>query len=113
VRALQDLCGIGLGIEIELGYLAMNWLDTHFVEQARATAVVAAQVMEVSQQIPALKDRVLTLETNSIRGRAEREKFQDDALDQLRLMQADIRSLIAGQAALVATMEADRRNRGR
>ncbi|QPC93824.1 hypothetical protein [Mesorhizobium sp. INR15] len=95
-----------------LGWFAMNWLDTQFTAQAHATAIVAEQVQQVSAQIPALKDRVLTLETNSARGRAERERFQDDALQQLRLMQSDIPSLIAGQAALVATMD-ERRARSR
>ncbi|ESZ07184.1 MULTISPECIES: hypothetical protein [unclassified Mesorhizobium] len=94
-----------------LGYLAMGWLDAKFIEQAKATAVVASQVQDVSEQLPQLKDRVLTLETNSTRGRAERERFQDDALEQLRLMQSDIRALIAGQAAMTATMEAERRQK--
>jgi len=94
-----------------LGWLAMNWLDTRFVEQASATAIVAAQVQEVSLQIPALKDRVLTLETNSVRGRADREKFQDDTIRRLDAMQSAISSLVAGQAAMNATMEAERRQK--
>jgi len=105
-RLSMILCAPVLGI---MGWLAMSWLDTQFTQQAHATATVQAQVEEVSQQIPALKDRALTLETNSLRGRAEREKFQDDAIRRFDALQSSI-SIMNGQiSALIATIEAQQR----
>jgi hypothetical protein len=74
--------------------LGLNWLDGKFAS---------------TDDLQTLSNRVLTLENNTTRGRADREKFQDLTTRQLEQINQAVGSLARGVAKLEATIEAQQR----
>lgn len=87
-----------------LGWLAAGWLE----DQEKAILTVAARVDGVEDVADTLTQRVIVLETNSVRGRAEREAFQSQMISELRDMRATLGLLSNRVAALDATIQAMR-----
>ena len=94
-------------------WFGSQWLDGRFDDAAKtaaaATAVVNSKVDDIGdsvQQVPALKERVIVLETNQKRSQTDREDFQKQTFARLDRMQDAIVTLSNTVAGLTATIQA-------
>ena len=88
-------------------WLAVGWIDA----QAKTDNQLRHDVDSVTGDLNQVKQNVAVLQNNQERGRADRERFQDEMTNRLDRMEATLRLLAEGQAALNATLEEQRRQR--
>lgn len=105
-----------------LSVMAVDYLDNRFAAQTTATAVVAGRVdkleaaaTEAAETVDGIEKRLIILETNNARGRAERELFQQQTFARLDKLNDSLISLSNTVAALTATVQTmrDRADAGR
>jgi len=87
-----------------LGWLASSWLE----DQEQAMLAVASRVSSIEDTTDELTQRVVILETNQVRGRADREEFQAQMLSELKDLRGTIVLLSNRVAGLDATIQAMR-----
>jgi len=87
-----------------LGWLAAGWLE----DQEQAMLAVASRVSSIEDTTDELTQRVVILETNQVRGRADREEFQGQMLSELKDLRGTILLLSNRVAGLDATIQAMR-----
>lgn len=87
-----------------LGWLAAGWLE----DQEQAMLAVASRVSSIEDTTDELTQRVVILETNQVRGRADREEFQAQMLSELKDLRGTILLLSNRVAGLDATIQAMR-----
>lgn len=87
-----------------IGWMASGWLD----DQEKAILTVATRVSGIEETADDLTERVVILETNQTRGRADRERFEAQIVAELRDMRATLGLLSNRVAALDATIQAMR-----
>lgn len=95
-----------------LCWLSIQYLEGRFGEQKAATQVVSVRVDQLSDTVDkatgaasALAARVIILETNSVRGRADREAFQEQITGDIKEMRNALVTLSNNVAALTATVQ--------
>lgn len=95
-----------------IGYFGLQWLDGRFEVQAAVTTTVIRKVDNLEDEWPKLRERVVKLEINQDRGRADRQEYQRQTLERLDRVDAAILALSNSVAALNATLvEQQRRSR--
>lgn len=70
---------------------------------------IQSNVNAAAQDIAALRERTSVVENNQTRGRADRQNWQQETTEQLRMMAAQIQTLTANLAALDSTLRAQQR----
>lgn len=80
------------------------WLAGALQTQRDATAEVSERVDDLADLSSTIVNRVVTLEVGSARGRADRERFQDEMALRMRSVESGLSALAANIAALDATI---------
>jgi uncharacterized hydantoinase/oxoprolinase family protein len=86
-------------------WFASGWVDA----QAKVDTELRVDVDSVTGDLIDVKQKVAVLQNNQERGRADREAFQTEMSARLDRMEATLRLLAEGQAAINATLAAQQR----
>jgi uncharacterized hydantoinase/oxoprolinase family protein len=86
-------------------WFATGWVDA----QAKVDTELRVDVDSVTGDLIDVKQKVAVLQNNQERGRADREAFQTEMSARLDRMEATLRLLAEGQAAINATLAAQQR----
>lgn len=91
------------------------WLTDRLADQADATAEVKSEVVDLNRALSDLANasgsiytRVAVLEAGTARGRADREKFQEDMAARMLAVEVQMRDVAVSLAAVNATLQAMR-----
>ncbi len=89
--------------------LGWMWIDQKFDAQAAVSAQLRIDVNELNDEVPLVRERTKVLETNMDRGRADRERFQQDTTAKLDRSEATQTAMLQELAALRAIIESQQK----